>query len=976
MKPIFKALLLAGAAASAVAGPAIAGARQYEYDTLGRVTKYTDSQGRIVTYNYDKAGNRTAMNASAPVPPVAVADSLSTSPGVAKTIDPRANDSDANGDALTITSVTNATHGAVAFTATTVTYTPAAGYVGDDSFTYTISDGHGGAATAAVSASVINRNPTAVGDAGFTVQNTAISLDPRVNDSDADGDALTVAAVGAPANGTAAYTQASVTYTPTAGYVGGDNFTYTISDGHGGTAVSTVSMTIDDRAPVAVADSISTSLNTAVTFNPRTNDNDPDGDVLTISGVGAASHGGVVNNSGASITYTPAPGYVGADSFTYTISDGKGKSATATVSILVNNRWPTPLDDTATTVQNTAVTLNPRANDSDPDGDALTITAVGGAGHGSVVNNSGASLTYTPSTGYVGTDGFTYTVSDGRGGTATANVSVTVNNRTPTASADTVATNQNTAVTFNPRANDSDPDGDTLTISAVGGAGHGSVVNNGGASLTYTPTAGYVGVDSFTYTISDGKGGTATATVSVTVNNRTPTATADAVATNQNTALTFDPRGNDSDPDGDALTISAVGAAGHGSVVNNGTSIIYAPAAGYVGADSFTYTISDGKGGTATATVSVNVNNRTPTASADAVATNQNIALTFDPRANDSDPDGDALTISAVGGAGHGSVVNNGTSITYTPAAGYVGADSFTYTISDGKGGTATAPVSVSVNNRMPTATADAVATNQNTALTFDPRGNDGDPDGDVLTVSTVGAASHGTVVNNGTSITYTPAAGYVGADAFTYTISDGKGGTATAAVVVTVVNRPPTAGADAVSTPAATAVTFDPRGNDGDADGDALTVSAVGAAAHGSVVNNGTSITYTPAAGYVGADAFTYTISDGKGGTATATVSVTVVNRSPIARPDTGTAHQSAGVTISPLINDSDPDGDPITIISFSGTNIASEDASIVNNGTQIFFVAPFATATKHKIVVITYTISDGRGGTATSTYTIDVGA
>jgi len=958
-----------------LAGAALAGARQYEYDALGRVTKYTDSQGRIVTYTYDKAGNRTAMNASAPVPPVAADDSLSTSPGVAKTIDPRTNDSDANGDALTVTGVSAAAHGTVAFTATSVTYTPAAGYVGADSFTYTISDGHGGTASGTVSVLVVNRSPTAVPDAGSTAQNTAVTLDPRINDSDPDGDALTVAGVGAPLHGAATYTATSVTYTPAAGYVGGDSFSYTISDGHGGTGSATISMSVDDRAPVAAADSISTNLNTAITFNPRSNDSDPDGDALTISGVSAASHGSVVNNGGTSITYTPASGYVGGDSFTYTISDGKGKTATATVSVLVNNRWPTPVNDTAVTVQNTAVTLDPRTNDSDPDGDALTISAVGAAGHGTTAFTA-TSVTYTPAAGYVGADSFTYTISDGKGGSATAAVSVSVNNRVPTAGADTMATNQNTAVTFNPRANDSDPDGDSLSISAVGAAGHGSVVNNGGASLTYTPVAGYVGADSFTYTISDGKGGSATATVSVTVNNRVPAAGTDAVATNQNTALTFDPRANDSDPDGDALSISAVGAAGHGSVVNNGTSITYTPAAGYVGADSFTYTVSDGKGGSATATVSVTVNNRVPTAGGDAVATNQNTALTFDPRANDSDPDGDALSISAVGAAGHGSVINNGTSITYTPAAGYVGADSFTYTISDGKGGSATATVSVTVNNRVPAAGADAVATNQNTALTFDPRANDIDPDGDALSISAVGAAGHGSVVNNGTSITYTPAAGYVGADAFTYTISDGKGGSATATVSVNILNRGPTAGADAVSTPAATAVTFDPRGNDGDPDGDALTVSSVGAAGHGSVVNNGTSITYTPATGYVGADSFTYTISDGKGGAASATVSVTVVNRSPIARPDSGTAHSMAGVTISPLTNDSDPDGDPITIISFTGTNIASEDASIVNNGTQITFVAPFATASKHKIVVITYTISDGRGGTATSTYTIDVGA
>src|SRR6266481_4514246 len=185
----------------------------------------------------------------------------------------------------------------------------------------------------------------------------------------------------------------------------------------------------------------------------------------------------------------------------------------------------------------------------------------------------------------------------------------------PIAVNDSVTTPYNTATTFNPRSNDSEPNGFPLTITAVSSPAHGTAVVNGGVTITYTPTTNYYGVDSFTYTISNGHGGTATATISMTVSNGLPTAVNDNVSTIYNTAVTYDPRSNDSDPSGFALTISSVGAPGHGTaVINSGISIIYTPATGYYGTDSFTYTISNTIGGTATATDTITIVNRPPTA--------------------------------------------------------------------------------------------------------------------------------------------------------------------------------------------------------------------------------------------------------------------------------------------------------------------------------------------------------------------------
>ena len=159
------------------------------------------------------------------------------------------------------------------------------------------------------------------------------------------------------------------------------------------------------------------------------------------------------------------------------------------------------------------------ANDTDPDGDALAVTAVGRAGTGTTALSAGT-VRYTPRRDWAGTDTFTYTVSDGRGGTATGRVTVTVTrpaNTAPVAAGDTVSTTQGKAVSVPVLGNDSDADRDRLSLVSLTRARHGSLSASRSGTVVYRPQRGFVGTDTFTYTVSDGRGGTATATVTVTV---------------------------------------------------------------------------------------------------------------------------------------------------------------------------------------------------------------------------------------------------------------------------------------------------------------------------------------------------------------------------------------------------------------------------------------------------------------------------
>lgn len=186
-----------------------------------------------------------------------------------------------------------------------------------------------------------------------------------------------------------------------------------------------------------------------------------------------------------------------------------------------SNRPPLTTSDSATTDVGKAVTINVLANDSDPNNHALTITSVSKPQFGTATIN-GQTIVYTPNSNFTGTDTFSYVVSDGQGGTTVGSVMITVKgpsgstNQAPTAADDSAATAQDTPVTIDILANDADADGDALNITIDGPPVNGTaVVNNG--KVVYTPNAGFAGVDSFTYIVSDGKGSTATATVTVTV---------------------------------------------------------------------------------------------------------------------------------------------------------------------------------------------------------------------------------------------------------------------------------------------------------------------------------------------------------------------------------------------------------------------------------------------------------------------------
>jgi large repetitive protein len=841
--------------------------------------------------------------------PVANAQSVTTNEDTVKAITLTA--TDANSDPLTYSIVSSPGHGSLSGTAPNVTYTPASNYNGSDTFTFKANDGKVDSSPATVSITVagVNDAPTASAQSVSTSQDTAKVI--TLSGSDVEGSALTYAIGASPTHGALSGSAPNVTYTPTSGYTGSDSFTFTVNDGSLTSSPATVSITVSgtNSAPVANAQSVTTNEDTAKAITLTATD--ANGDPLTYSIVSSPAHGSL-SGTAPNVTFTPTANYNGTDSFTFKANDGKVDSLVAAVSITVAsvNDAPTANAQSTSTNEDTAKVIT--LSGSDVEGSALTYTVVTNPAHGAL-SGTAPNLTYIPTANFSGSDTFTFRVSDGSLNSSNATVTITISpvNDAPTATAQSVTTNQNTAKAIT--LSGSDVEGSALTYAIASNPSHGAL-SGSGANRTYTPTTGYSGSDSFTFTVNDGSLTSSAATVSITVAavNAAPVASAQTVTTNEDTAKAITLSATDAD--NDALTYSVVSSPAHGSLSGTAPNLTYTPASNYNGSDSFTFKANDGKVDSSPATVSITVAsvNDAPTATAQSTSTNEDVARAI--TLSGSDVDGNPLTYSIVSNPANGALSGTPPSVTYTPNANFNGSDSFTFKVNDGTVDSVAATVSITVApvNDAPTATAQSVTTNEDTARAITLSGSD--VEGSALSYTIASSPTHGALSGSAPNVTYTPSANYNGSDSFTFTVSDGSLASLAATVSITVaaVNDAPVASAQSVSLNQDTARAIVLSATD--ADNNPLTYAIASNPSHGALSGSAPNVTYTPTANFSGSDAFSFTVSDGSLTSSAATVSITVtaVNHAPVANAQSVTTNEDTAKAI--VLSATDSDSDPLT--------------------------------------------------------------
>lgn len=576
--------------------------------------------------------------------------------------------------------------------------------------------------------------------------------------------------------------------------------------------------------PVAVNDFFSTGLDQALELaGPGVLANDSSASGALSAGLfSGPRHGSLELREDGGLTYVPQPGFSGLDSFLYFAADGPQQSLLAAVTIRVEGPAPTPLavDDVYTLAEDGSLDLGASdgvlANDQFL-GSGAIAELVEQPIHGTLTLHENGGLHYQPAADFSGTDTFVYeaVTASGLRSRASVTLHVTPVNDPPVAVNDQFSTSAGTPLVIAAEqgllANDSDLEGDPLTVELVTGPEHGTLDWLPDGSVHYTPQPGFAGQDGFSYRVSDGTDTSRVAAATILVTpvptapNSLPAAVNDELATDEDQPLVLSAPGvlaNDHDADGDPLSAVLVNPPRFGTLaLAPDGSLVYTPSADFSGVDGFSYLAGDGQGTSAAAGVTIVVRPLAdaPRPADDAYVATAGVPLVVEAAhgvlANDQDPDGDSLSLGLVDGPAHGTLqLADDGSFVYTPQEGFHGPDQFIYQVSDGSQEvTATVRIEVTApQNQRPEAVNDQYTLRAGSTLQIGPEegllGNDLDPEGQPLTVSLFAPPLHGELdwSPDGT-FRYTPAADFTGVDAFLYRVSDGQEDSALAAVTLYV---------------------------------------------------------------------------------------------------------------------------------------------------------------------------------------------
>ncbi|EPT1632962.1 tandem-95 repeat protein [Vibrio parahaemolyticus] len=828
-----------------------------------------------------------------------------------------------------------------------VTYTPNDNYHGTDSFTYIVtSGGVSESTTVSVDVTPVNDAPVAKDDIATTQEDTAVTIDVLPNDTDVDGDKLSIESASVPKEqGTVEVVNGKLVFTPTENFNGDAEIIYTDTDG-ALTDQATVKVTVNAVNDTPVVESNIADQALAEDFTPYTIDlNTAFSDVDNVDGELTFSVSGNSNIQVAIVngiaTITPTADWNGSETLTFTATDPSGESTSQTVNFTVAPVADI-VADKATVVEDTSTVIKVLGNDTFEGTDkVVSLDTNNGPANGTVSVNPDGSVTYTPNDNYHGTDSFTYIVtSGGVSESTTVNVDVTPVNDAPVAKDDIATTQEDTAVTIDVLPNDSDVDGDKLSIESASVPKEQGTVEVVGGKLVFTPAENFNGDAEITYTVTDGQL-TDEAKVTVTVNpvNDAPTIKVDAVESITEDAVSIDTvvaalTVRDTDTPEDQLAVSLENNSnGYFVLVGNEVKLTQA------GVDAvnndelnlkdltISASVSDGVNPAASDSDSLIVNrvNDAPTvenAIADQVLSEDFATYTID--LNDAFKDSDsALNFSVSGNSNVLVSIENGIA-TISPTADWNGSETLTFTATDPSGESISQRVDFTVAS-VADIVADKATVVEDTPTIIKVLGNDTfEGDGKVVSLDANNGPANGTVsVNPDGSVTYTPNDNYHGTDSFTYIVTSGGVSESTmVSVDVTPVNDAPVAKDDIATTQEDTVVTIDVLPNDTDVDGDKLSIqSATVPEAQGKVEIVDGKLVFTPAENFNGDAEITYTVTDGQlTDEAKVTVTVNPVNDAPTIKVDavesiTEDAVSTDTVVATLTVRDTDTPEDQLTV-------------------------------------------------------------
>ncbi|MFM7729225.1 MAG: Ig-like domain-containing protein, partial [Flavobacteriales bacterium] len=887
---------------------------------------------------------------------------------------------------------TNPTNGIVnSFSITgTFTYTPNAGFTGNDAFQYYVVDHCGLTEYATVSLSVIGSNlgPTASNQTITTLnedESYSGSLQSLVTDP--ENDPLYFSVVSQPTSGTLQLSSNGIyTYTPIANFTGTIDFTYNACDIVGQCAQGLVTLTVnntDNDAPTLLPDTFTLNEDSPGSVNVSLNDSD-DSAALTYSIFSQASNGivNLVSNAGT-FSYSPAFNYSGADSFVVQACDGVN-CATSIVTVQVSpvNDIPTasPFSITLQEDTNSSGTINSFTDVESPN---LTYSVAGTNTIAGLTISSNGNYTYTAPANYFGSQTINIQACDAQNLCATSTFTLQVNavNDLPIATNDAFSGNEDQTISGILSNGEYDIEGGPLTYSAAGNVSNGilSLLPNG--QFTFTPNTNWFGTQSVTINVCDNQNGCVTTqlTLNIISINDTPVALPANLATNEDTNLAGNLSAFATDIESSQLTFTLLTPPASGQLtVNSNGSFTYNPASNFSGNTSATYQACDAGGSCVNGTIFITINpvNDAPT------APNITLTLTEDQPVvgtitSIQDIDNSSVTITINQNQSNGIfTINNAGNYTFTPANNYFGSDVVTYTACDASNACSQGNIFLVVQavEDLPVVNDETIVIIQDNELAGNLSTNDSDGDGDALLYSNSTQAANGTInlAANG-AFTYIPNIGFVGTEIINYAACDPQNNCANGVLTISVLtsNTAPVASNSNLTTAEDNPLLSNLFSSINDSEGGPFTFTTIDAPQYGSVLwsNNG-AFTYTPQANYFGNDSFIYQACDAGNlcSQATVFISIATQNDSPFLAADELYILEDNTLVVNISENDADVEGQAISY-QLTSTN-PNGTASLTSTGLLSFI----PNANYSGIVTLTYNGCDLQGACTNGIFTIYV--
>jgi large repetitive protein len=729
-----------------------------------------------------------------------------------------------------------------------IQYIPTAQFFGDDSFTYEACDAQGGCVIAEIIVHVnsVNDTPNAIDDENLTFEDTVLN-GSLANATDADNDPLEYSIISNAMHGNfVLQMDGYYTYMPAPNYNGVDMITYSVCDNSGACDAATLILNVTpvNDAPVALNNTNAIESEALLNGTVANNDSDADNDPLIFSIVIGALHGTFSMNPNGTYQYTSESGFTGTESITYSVCDIEVDcaSATLTINVSMGNTPPEALNDEFTTDEELSLEGDLSLNDNDNEGGELSYTILTYPAHGMIELNSDGTFVYYPTNNYSGSDSFTYQVCDPGSLCAVASVSVDVNevNDSPESTNANIAIDEDSGALGNLNSLVSDYESSSFQFSIITNTQNGLLILSTGGTFEYTPLTNFNGSDSFVYEACDGGGLCSQATLFITVSpiNDAPQATDDALAMYEDNVLSGDVSANDSDPDGgDVLAYTLTSTPTIGEIIfNEDGSFSYTPNANVHGTEIIFYTVCDQDGlcSTSTLQIQVLVQNDIPSANGEFYSTLEDQPISGTVAGNDLDSDLEVLTYSIVGQPENGSIIFNADgTFTFTPFLDVNGSQEVNYIVCDPQGACDSAILLIVITpvNDPPVAENDLVNLIEDTPKNSTVSSNDSNPDGDLLSYSTITEPLHGQIIlNSDGTFSYSPDANFFGLDSMIYSVCDPTNLCVEAILTLDVsfINDLPVAVDETYTTIENTTVLGTVAGNDIEIDPEALTYSVL----------------------------------------------------------------------------------------------------------------------------------------------------